>query len=326
MAIKASASVTLSLERDISSVTRFYKIAPSTNTPTKPSGTADPSGWSTVEPAYDGTSTNSLYITDRTIFTDNTASWSPVSKSSSYEASKQAYNEAYAASQSVTELNQNMNEAIAGLLDDVDSSQETANGANQSYSELEKVIGAFSWISQHGTYSENPTEDTTVVPGKYYFQKIGNKYEYVVPADDANPSSFGYYELVSADATLADYLASHVSLTVDNGLEIQTDGVESKLQLTSDGVHLINDKGFIIATFSETITLGDTDGLHVKLSGGGDGEGPELAFMDGSNKVAYVNSSTLYIEQAELTNQLRIGQFVWTTQGADRISLVYDPL
>ena len=94
MTVKATASITVAVERDISSVTRFYMIASSSSTPSQPSGTADPSGWSRAEPAYDGTSTNSLYITDRTIFTDGTASWSQVSKSSSYEAAKQAYNEA----------------------------------------------------------------------------------------------------------------------------------------------------------------------------------------------------------------------------------------
>ena len=94
MAVKAAASITVAVERDISSVTRFYMLASSSITPSQPSGTEDPSGWSRAEPAYDGTSTNSLYIADRTIFTDGTAGWSQVSKSSSYEAAKQAYNEA----------------------------------------------------------------------------------------------------------------------------------------------------------------------------------------------------------------------------------------
>lgn len=112
MAIKATASVTLSWERDISSVTRFYRIAPSTSTPSQPSGTSNPSGWSTTEPAYDGVSTNSLYIADRTIFTDNTASWTPVSKSSSYEAAKQAYNEAQIAKTTATNYIQTISNGV----------------------------------------------------------------------------------------------------------------------------------------------------------------------------------------------------------------------
>ena len=112
MAVKATASITVAKERDISSFTRFYKIASSSSTPTQPSGTGDPSGWSKTEPAYDGTSTNSLYITDRTIFTDGTASWSSVSKSSSYEAAKQAYNEAQEAKKTATNYMQTVSGGV----------------------------------------------------------------------------------------------------------------------------------------------------------------------------------------------------------------------
>ena len=104
MAVKAAATITVAMERDISSVTRFYRIAPSSGTPAQPSGTADPTGWSKTEPAYDGTSANSLYITDRTIFTDGTAGWSEVSKSSSYEASREAYSEAQDARKTATDF------------------------------------------------------------------------------------------------------------------------------------------------------------------------------------------------------------------------------
>ncbi|WP_027868852.1 hypothetical protein [Eubacterium sp. AB3007] len=103
MAIKASASITVSIERDIQGTWRFYMIASSTTTPSKPtdaqgvafvsSGTI-PSGWAKVEPSYDGTSTNSLYLVDLTAFTDSGVFWSEVSKSSSYEAAKEAWNKA----------------------------------------------------------------------------------------------------------------------------------------------------------------------------------------------------------------------------------------
>lgn len=101
--IIARNSITVSKERDIDAVWRFYKIAASSvtvNAPTEAEGKAYvssrtvPSGWSISEPAYDGTSTNSLYTCDLTSFSDGSVSWSAVSKSSSYEAAKQAYNEA----------------------------------------------------------------------------------------------------------------------------------------------------------------------------------------------------------------------------------------
>ena len=123
MAVKASASITVALERDISGVWRFYKVAASTSTPSAPteaqgkayinSGTAI-SGWSTAEPAYDGTSTNSLYSCDLTGFTDGTVSWSAVSKSSSYEAAKQAYNLANTANGNATTALEQSVEYIVG--------------------------------------------------------------------------------------------------------------------------------------------------------------------------------------------------------------------
>lgn len=99
---KASATITVSLERDISSVTRYYKLQASTaSAPAKPT-TLTPSGWTTTEPAYTEGSTNSLYITDRTVFTDGTFSYSDVSLSSSYEAAKAAYNRAVEAAKVAT--------------------------------------------------------------------------------------------------------------------------------------------------------------------------------------------------------------------------------
>ena len=111
MAIKARETITIIKERDVNATWRFYRIASSTSTPSQPTEAQGkayvnnqtvPSGWSISEPAYDGTSTNSLYTCDLTSFTDGGVSWSVVSKSSSYEAAKQAYNEAQNAKKTAT--------------------------------------------------------------------------------------------------------------------------------------------------------------------------------------------------------------------------------
>lgn len=99
MSILARCSITVSIERDVESVYRFYKLQASTaSAPAKPTTKAiPPSGWSKTEPAYTEGSTNSLYTVDLTIFTDGDFSYSDVCLSSSYEAAKQAYNKAVAA-------------------------------------------------------------------------------------------------------------------------------------------------------------------------------------------------------------------------------------
>lgn len=103
MAVKAKAEITISRIIDISSVTRYYLLQSSTaSAPSKP--TANPPGgsWSTTEPSYTSGSTNTLYFVDLTVMTNNTFSYSAVSKSSSYEAAKVAYNKAVSVETRVT--------------------------------------------------------------------------------------------------------------------------------------------------------------------------------------------------------------------------------
>ena len=95
MAILARASITLSTIRDIASTTWYYKLQASTaSAPAKPTTNPPTGGWVTTEPTYTSGSTNSLYTTELTVFTDGSFSYSDVSLSSSYEAAKAAYNEA----------------------------------------------------------------------------------------------------------------------------------------------------------------------------------------------------------------------------------------
>lgn len=96
MAVKGSATVTLSQYRDTENVTRYYKLqssslaAPDKPANVKPNET--PAGWSKAEPACDITKT--LYTCDVTVFSDKTTHVSDVSKSTSYEAAKEAWNKA----------------------------------------------------------------------------------------------------------------------------------------------------------------------------------------------------------------------------------------
>mgnify|MGYP003289019301 CR=1 FL=1 len=78
----------------IESTTRYYQIASSYNAPAVPTTFPPDSVWSTVEPSYSFGAINSLYFVDATKFTDGTYKYSEVSKSSTYEAAKEAYNKA----------------------------------------------------------------------------------------------------------------------------------------------------------------------------------------------------------------------------------------
>ncbi|MBR4232323.1 MAG: hypothetical protein IKR95_03850 [Oscillospiraceae bacterium] len=98
MAVKARAEITLTSIRDVQSVTRYYLLQSSTSAaPAKPTTNPPGGSWATSEPTYTSGSTNSLYFTDCTVFSDDTFVYSDVSLSSSYEAAKVAYNKAVSA-------------------------------------------------------------------------------------------------------------------------------------------------------------------------------------------------------------------------------------
>lgn len=97
MAIKASATITIFNVDDIAGTTRYYKlVASGSSAPSKPAENADPdSTWTKTEPSVD--TSKVLYFVDQTLWSNGAKTYSEVSKSSSYEAAKEAYNKAVAA-------------------------------------------------------------------------------------------------------------------------------------------------------------------------------------------------------------------------------------
>lgn len=106
--VKAKAEITMFNVKDVKSVTRYYLLQLSTaSAPTKPTTITPGGSWSTTEPSYTSGSTNTLYFVDLTIMSDGkTFSYSDVSKSSSYEAAKAAYNKATNVETTMTKFKQ----------------------------------------------------------------------------------------------------------------------------------------------------------------------------------------------------------------------------
>ena len=103
MAVKGSATITLTQYRDTQSVTRYYKLQPAgSSAPLKPETKPPSSDWTDSEPACD--ISKELYFCDLTIFSNGEWEYSKVSKSTSYEAAKQAYNRADNAQKSIDNL------------------------------------------------------------------------------------------------------------------------------------------------------------------------------------------------------------------------------
>lgn len=165
MAVKASVTVTISCYRDTDTITRYYKLQASTaQTPAKPS-TLIPSGWDDTEPTYTSGSTNTLYFVDRYVFSDGTFQYTEVSKSTSYEAAKEAYNKALNAQSTANS---------------VDNKVKKLSGDPSNYSQLNDDT-AYIWGFTHDDtadghwYTENPLARDKFI-SDYYDCMGGEKY------------------------------------------------------------------------------------------------------------------------------------------------------
>ena len=106
MAVKANATISIYRIKEVTSTTNYYLLQSSTAAaPSKPTTDSPGGKWTTSEPAYTDGSTLTLYTVIKTKYSDNTFEYTPVSKSTSYEAAKSAYNKAQAAQNSATSAN-----------------------------------------------------------------------------------------------------------------------------------------------------------------------------------------------------------------------------
>lgn len=80
---------------DVTATCRYYLLqASNLSAPSKPTQNPPGGNWDDTEPSYTSGSTNTLYFVDLTVYSDGTWAYSSVSKSSAYEAAKEAYNKA----------------------------------------------------------------------------------------------------------------------------------------------------------------------------------------------------------------------------------------
>lgn len=111
MAVKAKAEITLYKIISVDKAVRYYLLQSSTlAAPSKPAdGAVIGSNWSKTEPSYTSGSTSTLYFVDQTVLSNGTLKYSEVSKSSSYEAAKEAWNKANNAQKTADSANSKIN-------------------------------------------------------------------------------------------------------------------------------------------------------------------------------------------------------------------------
>ncbi len=212
MAIKASASITLSAVVDVASTTRYYLLQSSTlNKPSVPT-TNPPSGsWDDTEPSYTEGSTNSLYFVDLTVFSDDSFSYSAVSLSSSYEAAKAAYNKATAAQSSATQVASRVTAVEQKV---TDSAIENVVKSSTTYKNLEgRVTSTESNIS---TVSQTADKINWIVSSDATSSNVAlTDAAYSVIADNIDLSANNTVKISSAD---------QIDISAVNNLNLSSNG------------------------------------------------------------------------------------------------------
>lgn len=122
------------------------------------------------------------------------------------------------------------------------------------------VVGISEWVASHGSYEA--TSDEEVVEGKVYYALADGTYSLVT-----NPvtSDVGEYYELDLDATVSDYVSTHIVMG-PGGLVMTTgDQSDYKLVISSDGATLYDGGDEISAELSGgTLTVPG----HVNMSGG----------------------------------------------------------
>ncbi len=180
--IVSKTEITLTRVIDVASNMRYYKLQSSTAAaPSKPT-VNPPFEWSTTEPSYTSGSTNTLYFVDCTIYSNGTFKYSDVSKSSSYEAAKEAYNKAQAAQDSVDKTRQEFTDYQSSITNELGTirtdASETRTILDGKISDLSELIGDIEGIDPDATvakilktYSssivQNSTDITAIINKQY---------------------------------------------------------------------------------------------------------------------------------------------------------------
>jgi hypothetical protein len=301
MAIRARASITISRIVDISAVTRYYKLQSSTTVvPSKPTTNPPSDSWTTTEPSYTSGSTNTLYFVDCTVFTNDEFSYSDVSKSSSYEAAKEAYNKAENAQTRITNaettIEENSNQiALRATADEV-------NEANSVISSLEAQLkiqaDSISSLVRDSNGGSLITQDTE---GLWFFN-IGDLQSSV---DNQNNKLDDIENKVSNQNDKLNNIEGDASV-----LKKDVDYLKGKTEYI---------RQYVDEDRKPCLELGKGDSaFKLKITN------EQIQFIDGSEVPAYISNQKLMIEKAEVHNELRFGNFVWKERSNGNMGLVWE--
>lgn len=192
MSVLSSAQVTLAWSAGILATVRYYQLAaPTAATPAVPTSSSSLGSWTETEPTADVTKV--LWTCERTVYADGTESWSKASKSTSYEAAKDAKSTATAAQQAVDNVSASVSRLDDGLASEVKARTRTDEGVtdlqtqvHQRFDGIDVTLGKLgelggkvsSWFDFDADASGNPqlTMGSSSSPIKGVYTNSGLEY------------------------------------------------------------------------------------------------------------------------------------------------------
>lgn len=296
MAVKAAGQITLSSVVDVYATYRYYLLQSSTAaTPAKPTTFPPSSAWKDVEPGYTEGSTNSLYTVDCSVFSDGTFAYSLVSRSSSYEAAKVAYNKAtnalqHTVVQSTTAptittymwLDISVEPPLLKRYNAETSSWVVVNDTSEIIYNLEQNLEASITKSE---------QDITLAVSESYYLK-----------DETD-------SLISSVSTQIEQTA--------NAVEIQFDQFNADVAAVAAGADAQFEEIKKYIRFEDGKILLGESGNELELIIAND----RISFMQDGAEVAYFSNRKLYVTDGEYTHSLRIGNLAITPRSNKNTSI-----
>ena len=286
MAVKAAGQITLTSVVDVAAVYRYYLLQSSTAAvPSAPKVFPPASPWDDTEPTYTEGSTNSLYMVECTVFSDDSFLYSLVSLSSSYEAAKVAYNKASNA------LNQTVvQSATAPTLTTVmwvDTSltppllkrYDTETAAWIVVNDTADIVYNLEQNLESSLTKTN--EDITgTVAEKYYLKEDTDAliYEVSTQVEQTKDSFTIQFNQFSAD------------------IEAVAAGTDAEFEEIRKYIRFVDGK----------ILLGEV-GNELELQIAND----RISFLQDGAEVAYFSNRTLYVTDTQILHSLQLGNFAF---------------
>jgi hypothetical protein len=189
---------------------------------------------------------------------------------------------------------EDVEEEIYEVAQNASNAQQTANGAAEQLtyakSQIQQLADSISMMVRNGTAGSLVKQDAN---GLYYFDISGIE----------NNISINAGELAEI-----------------NGIVLDANGKIDVLQSTAEA----------LKERTEYVRTGTLDGQPCLELGEGDSSfkvyltNTELRFVDGTSVPAYISNQKLYIEKAEVLNELRFGGFVWKMRSNGNMGLVWE--